>query len=437
MNDEKQALSQHLKDIKNLYDIGEIDGQQFLANTISAKEQSLSKQYEIAQKEYQIASDKKNPSAMQDRANQMKKIQAEMYNDAVQYSNDATALAKNQQAVVDSYADKIVKAAEIQQEALQNTIAKSTLGDKQAAQYDQLLKLKKEYISAIAALDDKHNNKNGPNALTDKQYSDMKASAKQGYEDSIDAQKKTNDTLDAIQDDWYAGALKAYANYRDNAASVASQTQTAFTSAFQSMENALVTFVTTGKLDFKSLATSILADLDRIIIKQQLAAAYKSATSAGGLGDILGNAFGISSLTNSGILNNSGILGMGGDGTAGAGFGLASGWSGAASIIPSFADGGSFTNGVVTRPTNFSTSQMGEAGPEAIMPLAKMSDGSLGIKQSGTSDASKTTPDTQSTNGYTTIHVHVTGTTAPDVRRSAGQGAREALSIMSGAQRYV
>jgi hypothetical protein len=44
-----------------------------------------------------------------------------------------------------------------------------------------------------------------------------------------------------------------------------------------------------------------------------------------------------------------------------------------------FATGGVFSNQVVTRPTNFQLAQMGEAGPEAVMPLARTRDGSLGV----------------------------------------------------------
>jgi tape measure domain-containing protein len=42
------------------------------------------------------------------------------------------------------------------------------------------------------------------------------------------------------------------------------------TSLFNNMEDALVDFVTTGKLDFKSLADSIIADISRILIQQAL-----------------------------------------------------------------------------------------------------------------------------------------------------------------------
>lgn len=45
-----------------------------------------------------------------------------------------------------------------------------------------------------------------------------------------------------------------------------------------------------------------------------------------------------------------------------------------------FAQGGVFTNSVVDKPTSFSMGMMGEAGPEAIMPLHRSGNGSLGIR---------------------------------------------------------
>lgn len=47
-----------------------------------------------------------------------------------------------------------------------------------------------------------------------------------------------------------------------------------------------------------------------------------------------------------------------------------------------YAAGGAFTNGIVTRPTFFNESQMGEAGPEAIVPLVNVG-GSLGVRAAG------------------------------------------------------
>lgn len=69
--------------------------------------------------------------------------------------------------------------------------------------------------------------------------------------------------------------------------------------------------------------------------------------------------------------------------------------------IPGFADGGVFQNqsvtpfargGVVSSPTPFSFGErlgvMGEAGPEAIIPLSRGADGKLGVASAGGSGSS-------------------------------------------------
>ena len=50
--------------------------------------------------------------------------------------------------------------------------------------------------------------------------------------------------------------------------------------------------------------------------------------------------------------------------------------------VPKFATGAAFGGGVVKRPSLFNMGQMGEAGPEAIMPLANVG-GSLGVRMAG------------------------------------------------------
>jgi tape measure domain-containing protein len=61
-----------------------------------------------------------------------------------------------------------------------------------------------------------------------------------------------------------AGAFKQAGS---NAKNAASDIQQFFEGAFSSLEDALVGFVTTGKLDFKSLINSIIADLARMVIR--------------------------------------------------------------------------------------------------------------------------------------------------------------------------
>jgi hypothetical protein len=97
-----------------------------------------------------------------------------------------------------------------------------------------------------------------------------------------------------------------------------------------------------------------------------------------------------------------------------------------------FASGGILgaSGGMLTRPTLFPMANGGlglggEAGVEAVMPLKRGRDGKLGVASGGGGQSSNITVIVQG------------GQSAPDVRRAAGQGAREALGLMRGAQRYA
>ncbi|MDP1943341.1 phage tail length tape measure family protein [Rhodoferax sp.] len=65
-------------------------------------------------------------------------------------------------------------------------------------------------------------------------------------------------------------------------------------------------------------------------------------------------------------------------------FGFADGGSFEQGGVQAFANGGTFTNSIVSEPTLFKfasgTGMMGEAGPEAIMPLTRAPNGKLGVQ---------------------------------------------------------
>ena len=178
--------------------------------------------------------------------------------------------------------------------------------------------------------------------------------------------------------DWTNGFTKAIQNAADEGNNFADSVNRAVSGAFSSMGDALGTFVTTGKLNFSELTRSILVDLAKIAAKQ-------AASSA------LSSLFGLASTA------ASAYFGGAGGATASAGS-TAAGYS--STYFPQakggawdsgtkfFAQGGAFTNSIVSNPTSFGmsgggTGVMGEAGPEAIVPLARSSDGSLGVRLVG------------------------------------------------------
>lgn len=140
------------------------------------------------------------------------------------------------------------------------------------------------------------------------------------------------------------------------------------TDTMKGAEDAFASFVTTGKLDTKSLVNTMLEEFARLQFRA-----------------LMGN--------NSGLITSllSSLLG-GGSGVAAA----TGGAGGVDYTTPTpqagFAKGGAFSlsaysNSVVSRPTMFrfgnGMAQMGEAGEEGILPLQRDARGRLGVSASG------------------------------------------------------
>ena len=94
-----------------------------------------------------------------------------------------------------------------------------------------------------------------------------------------------------------------------------------------------------------------------------------------------------------------------------------------ASEYTAFAKGGAFTNAVIDTPTffkfakgsGFGNGLMGEAGPEAIMPLKRSSDGSLGVDATGVGG---TTNVIVEINNYTSEEISTTETENSDGQKT-------------------
>lgn len=229
----------------------------------------------------------------------------------------------------------------------------------------------------------------GSRGMSLDEYTQKLAALKATQQDLHDTVQSNYDDMTTAQGDWSAGASSAWQNYLESARDVAGQTETLFTNAFSSMEDAIVNFAMTGKLSFADFAKSILADMARIATRQASSAILSSLFGAalsyfggGGSGGATGAA------TAGGTSQGASNFGSQFDASNGSVmFPQAKGgaWS---SGVQLFADGAAFTNSIVSKPTAFGmangkTGVMGEAGEEAIVPLARDSQGRLGIRGGG------------------------------------------------------
>jgi len=84
----------------------------------------------------------------------------------------------------------------------------------------------------------------------------------------------------------------AFAQYQSDAENAAKQSQQYFQTFTSGMENAFVTFVQTGKLSFKDLANSMIADFARIAAKKAITGMMGSGGLFSGIGSFFGFAAG-------------------------------------------------------------------------------------------------------------------------------------------------
>ncbi|MCI8210768.1 hypothetical protein AUC61_14615 [Pseudomonas sp. S25] len=195
------------------------------------------------------------------------------------------------------------------------------------------------------------------------------------------------DKMSEAQGSWSNGATSAFQNYIESARDVAGQTKSLFTSAFSGMEDAIVNFALTGKLSFADFAKSILADMARIAARQASSALLSSLVGAA-TSYFTGGGGATGAATAGGAQAGASNFGSQFDASNGSvAFPQALGgaWNGG---VQMFANGAAFSNSIVSNPTAFGmaggkTGVMGEAGPEAIMPLTRTAGGQLGVRALG------------------------------------------------------
>lgn len=288
-------------------------------------------------------------------------------------SADKKEIEQRAKATVElnSYRAAMQQRLETDRQALEIQVQSLGTGQHQIDLQRQLLEVQKDADRDLARLNDPANRR----TLTDDEYQARLQSIKE-YEDQRTQLIYDADTrIQAARGDWTNGARRAVADIKYDAADTASAVGDLVQTTYGSLSDFIVDAATTGKASIKDLVSSILKEVARL-------EANKAAASL--------ISYGV------GLFTGSGYGGTGGSGGVG--------YNSQGFVSHVYAKGGvvdgaslaSYSNSIVDRPTTFAFARgaglMGEAGPEAIIPLKRSADGSLGVRMSGGAAGGITVP---------------------------------------------
>ena len=128
-------------------------------------------------------------------------------------------------------------------------------------------------------------------------YNDLLANRRTAIENERLDKIKLAETENALRQDFNAGYASAYSKYVEDSKNAADQARTYFETFTKGFEDAFVRMVQTGKLSFKDLANSLIADFARIQAKKALLGIFNmggagSSGSGFNFGTFLGSIFG-------------------------------------------------------------------------------------------------------------------------------------------------
>lgn len=216
-----------------------------------------------------------------------------------------------------------------QQQASELYLQNATVSDRQGQLNAQLAQLKIGY------------EKNPASKLIGKEHDE----ALKAYQDEVAAAQKSFDDRSALRDEYQKGAEKSWKDFADSSTDLYQQTRDVATAALNGFSTQLTQVLTKGKANFKDFTISILSMFTEMMVKMSM---VKGVEMAFGMSPIIPNA-------NGGVYSS-----------------------------PSLS---AYSGTIVDRPTYFAFAKgggvMGEAGPEAILPLRRGANGKLGVVASG------------------------------------------------------
>ncbi|ENS4363072.1 phage tail tape measure protein [Escherichia coli] len=170
---------------------------------------------------------------------------------------------------------------------------------------------------------------------------------------------------DVQRADWQKGLQEGFSNWVDNASDYASQAAQLATEGISGLVNNITEMLNGNKVEWRNWASSVLQEISKVLMNAAIVNGIKTAAN--------------------GMSGAGGFLGSIGDWLGGAVVNAKGG-------VYTSANLSAYSNSIVDTPTYFAFAKgaglMGEAGPEAIMPLTRAADGSLGVRAVGSMNGS-------------------------------------------------
>ncbi|ENC7545048.1 phage tail tape measure protein, partial [Escherichia coli] len=183
---------------------------------------------------------------------------------------------------------------------------------------------------------------------------------KKYLEERLSDQQDYYAKADALRNNWNAGLQEGLTNWADSATDYASLAADAVVSTMDGLVSNISDALAGNVVDWRNWGSSVLQEVSKILMNAAIVNGLKSLSK---------------SMSGAG-----GWLGTVGDWLSGA---VANAKGG----VYTSANLSAYSNTIVDTPTYFAFAKgaglMGEAGPEAIMPLTRAADGSLGVRAIG------------------------------------------------------
>lgn len=232
------------------------------------------------------------------------------------------------------------------------------LGDKARDRMRERLSVEREFIEKREDLQLQHQSGD----ITDSVYQRESEAINDALAERLGNYESYYQQIDQLDADWVTGARDGLANWVDDATNYSSQAASAMQSAMSGITSNIVDMLNDNEASWKDWSVSVLKSIQTVLVNMAIANAVSSIGSLFSFGAAAG-----------------GSTPSGSYASAAAGVKL-----NAKGGVYESADLSKFSNSIVNSPTMFAFAKgaglMGEAGPEAIMPLTRAADGSLGVR---------------------------------------------------------